>query len=102
MSKKRLCLFVFLGTIFVTSLGIVLSRNNINFSGLLNASVAVKEDNTDVIESAKRMVLDNISKYNGEVSVTINDLISSSFTTHPRNIQEFYCSYCLGIFPRYN
>lgn len=79
MSKKRLCLFVFLGTIFVTSLGIVLSRNNINFSGLLNASVAVKEDNTDVIESAKRMVLDNISKYNGEVSVTINDLIKNKY-----------------------
>ena len=79
MSKKRLCLFVFLGTIFVTSLGIVLSRNNINFSGLLNASVAVKEDNTDVIESAKRMILDNIDKYDGEVSITINDLIKNKY-----------------------
>lgn len=80
MKKKGILLYIFLG-LFLSISMIYLFGRNINFKSLLNASVVVKEEDNVLLNAARNMIMDNIDKYNGEVSLSIGDLIKNKYIT---------------------
>ena len=78
MEKKKIIVYAFMIGVFALALFMLLNSNAPNFRGL-SASVSPEEEKNIIMEAAKKYVNDNISSYDGESEITIQDLIDNSY-----------------------
>lgn len=78
MDKKKILVYGFMVGIFALALFMLFRSNTPSFKGL-SASVSPEEEKNIIMEAAKKYINDNISNYNGDAEITIQDLIDNRY-----------------------
>ena len=81
MKDKKI--LIYLSMVFVFTLTLfMLFRNNTQSFKRLSASVSPEEEKNIIIEKSKLYINDNISKFDGDSVITLNDLILNGYLTN--------------------
>lgn len=78
MNKKKMLVYGFMVGIFALALFMLFKSNVPSFKGL-SASISPEEEKNIIMEAAKKYINDNISGYDGNSEIKIQDLIDNNY-----------------------
>ena len=91
MKNNSVLIYSVLGVFFAVVMFMFFYNNRLDLSKVANASASIptnKEDDNKIIIQSKRMINENIEKYNGEVIITVKDLIRNNYLTNEEIVQD--------------
>jgi len=78
MNNKKILVYLFMVFVFALAL-FMLFRTNAKSFKRLSASVSPEEEKNIIIEKAKKYIVDNIDRFDGESEIALQDLIDNEY-----------------------